>query len=127
MLLGLRYKKPMSPIGLIMVGLISGLVFGGSYIALIAVVAILLGPYGKDAGRSLIISWSSFAVPGFALVSLFSGTTGVDDIVTAAPSAVTYLFGTWLGSKGFRQASEKLFRRTAIITLLMLAIFNLIL
>jgi uncharacterized membrane protein YfcA len=126
MLIGYRYKHPMTTSWLIFVGSCAGLIFGGTYIALVAVVFILLGPYDKHAGRTLIISWSSFAVLGFALISAVSGTTGIDDVITAAPGAATYMLGTWIGSHGFRKSSEKLFRRTAITALLVLAIINLV-
>jgi uncharacterized membrane protein YfcA len=126
MLLGFRYREPLTTTGLIVLGICAGIVFGGSYIALVAAVVILLGPYNKHQGRTLIISWSSFTVLGFALLSAVSGTTGVDDLVTAAPGAATYLFGTWLGSHGFHIASEKLFRRGAIAVLLCLALVNLV-
>jgi len=127
MLGGFRYRQPMTTAWLVVLGIFAGIVFGGSYIALVAVVFILLGPYDKHQGRTLIISWSSFSVLGFALMSLLSGTTGLDDIVTAAPGAATYLLGTWLGSHGFHNASEKLFRRGAIAVLLCLALLNLVL
>jgi hypothetical protein len=127
MLIGFRYRRPMTTTGLVILGACSGVVFGGSYIALVAVVFILLGPYDRHQGRTLIISWSSFTVLGFAFISVVSGTTGVDDVITAAPGAATYLFGTWLGSHGFHNASEKLFRRGAIAVLLCLALFNLVL
>jgi uncharacterized membrane protein YfcA len=127
MLIGIRYRNPLSAAGLVMLGLCAGIVFGGSYIALVAAVVILLGPYDKDQGRTLIISWSSFTVLGFAVISVLSGTTGVDDLVTAAPGAAAYLFGTWLGSLGFHNVSEKLFRRVAIGVLLCLALSNLVL
>ena len=127
MLIGIRYRNPLSAVGLIVLGLCAGIVFGGSYIALVAAVVILLGPYDKNQGRTLIISWSSFTVLGFALMSVLSGTTGVDDLVTAAPGAAAYLFGTWLGSLGFHNVSEKLFRRGAIGVLLCLALSNLVL
>jgi uncharacterized membrane protein YfcA len=126
LLIGYRYRQPMTTGGLVFLGIVSGIVFGGSYIALTAVVVILLGPYDKHQGRTLIISWSFFTVLGFALVSALSGTTGVDDIIAAAPGAATYLLGTWLGSHGFHNASEKLFRRGAIAVLLCLACFNLV-
>ena len=127
MLAGYRYRHPMTTSWLIGIGIVSGIVFGGSYIALVAVVCILLGPYDKHAGRTLIISWSSFTVLGFALISTISGTTGVEDVITAAPGALTYLLGAWLGSHGFHNTSEKLFRRAAIAVLLCLACFNLVL
>ena len=125
MLAGYRYRQPMSRNTMMAVGAIAGTVFGGSYIALIAVVAILMGPYDKVEGRTLIISWSFFTIIGFALISTISGTTGVDDVVTALPGAITYLLGAWLGSYGFGKSSETLFRRAAISTLLALAVFNL--
>jgi len=126
MLIGFRYKHPMTTGWLIFVGICSGIVFGGSYIALVAVVFILLGPYDKNEGRTLIVSWTFFTVVGFALISAVSGTTGVDDIVTALPGAATYMLGTWLGSHGFRKSSEKMFRRAAITTLLALSMVNLV-
>ncbi len=127
MLIGCRYQHPMTTSWLVFVGICSGIVFGGTYIALVAVVFILLGPYDKNQGRTLIISWSFFTVLGFALISVTSGTTGIDDTIVAAPGAATYLLGTWIGSHGFRKSSEKLFRRAAIGVLLCLAMINLIL
>ena len=127
LLIGYRYRNPLPTTGLIILGICAGIVFGGSYIALVAAVAILLGPYNKNQSRTLIISWSFFTMLGFALMSVVSGTTGVDDVIVAAPGAATYLLGTWLGSLGFHNASEKLFRRGAIGVLLCLALFNLVL
>lgn len=125
LLVGYRYKHPMSVPLLILVGSCAGIIFGGTYIALIAAVAVLLGPYNKDQGRTLIITWAFFTVIGFATMSTYSGTTGLDDVTTALPGALTYMLGTWLGSHGFHNASEKLFRRGAILTLMGLATFNL--
>lgn len=125
MLIGYRYPRPLTRTGLIIVGIVAGIVFGGTYIALVAVVSILLGPYDKDQGRTLIIAWSFFTVMGFALVSAVSGTTTLSDIMIALPGAASYMFGAWLGSMGFRQSSEKFFRRGSIATLLILSVFNL--
>ena len=126
MLIGFRYEHSVTKASLVFIGIVAGVIFGGSYIALVVVVFILLGPYDKHQGRTLIIAWSFFAVLGFALISAVSGTTRIDDVITAAPGAATYLLGTWLGSHGFHKASEKLFRRVAIAALLCLACFNLI-
>ena len=127
MLAGFRYRRPMTTAWLVFVGAVSGIVFGGSYIALVAVVMILLGPYDRHQGRTLIIAWSSITILGFALIAGVSGTTGIDDVIAAAPGAVTYLLGTWIGSRGFQNVSERLFRRGAIAVLLCLALFNLVL
>ena len=127
MLAGFRYRRPMTRAWLAFVGAVSGIVFGGSYIALVAVVMILLGPYDRHQGRTLIIAWSSITILGFALIAGVSGTTGIDDVIAAAPGAVTYLLGAWIGSRGFQNVSERLFRRGAIAVLLCLALFNLVL
>lgn len=124
LLVGYRYRHPLSTWMLILVGIFAGVVFGGSYIALVAVIAILLGPYNKIEGRTLIITWSFFTMLGFALIAVVSGTTTVPDVGIALPGAITYMLGSCLGSRGFRNSSEKLFRRTAIGTLLGLAVFN---
>ncbi len=126
MLLGLRYQKPLTPAWLIIAGFIAGFVFGGTYVALLAVAVILLGPYDKHQGRTLIISWTFFTVLGFAAISFAFGSTQIDDITVALPGAVTYLVGSWLGSRGFHLASEKLFRHLALSTLLILSLFSLV-
>ena len=126
LLIGIRYRQPPTVGWLVLAGAGAGIVFGGSYIALVAVAFILLGPYDRHQGRTLIITWSFFTVLGFALISALSGTAGMSDVVTALPGAAAYLFGTWLGSHGFRKSSERLFRRAAIGTLLVLALFNLV-
>ena len=126
MLIGVRYKHPLTPLWLIIAGFIAGFVFGGTYVALLAVAFILLGPYDKHQGRTLIISWTFFTVLGFAVISFWFGSTQISDIGVALPGAATYLLGSWLGSHGFHLASEKLFRRLALSTLLMLSLFSLI-
>ncbi|MEM7293395.1 MAG: sulfite exporter TauE/SafE family protein [Pseudomonadota bacterium] len=126
MLLGVRYSKPLTPLGLVALGLIAGLVFGGSFIALVMVVGVLLGPYSKDVARHLILAWTFFGTIAFVVVSILGGTLTGTVFVEALPGAASYLVGAWLGSLGFRQSSEKLFRRVAIIVLLTLSLFNLL-
>ncbi len=126
MLAGFRYRHEMTVPWLITGGVIGGFVFGGTYVALLTVAFILLGPYDKHQGRTLIIAWTFFTVLGFAIISFSFGSTQLTDIWVAAPGAVTYLLGSWMGSKGFHLASEKLFRRLALSTLLILSLFSLI-
>jgi uncharacterized membrane protein YfcA len=125
LLLGFRYKTMPGFYSLIAVGILAGIVFGGTYIALITVCFVLLGPYEKSAGRNLIISWAFFTVIGFAVISVAMGTVTMIDFTTALPGAASYLVGTWLGSRFFSNASEKLFRRGAIGCLLAIALMNL--
>jgi uncharacterized protein len=125
LLFGFRYRAMPGFYSLIAVGILAGIIFGGTYIALITVCFVLLGPYEKSAGRNLIISWAFFTVIGFAIISITMGTVNMIDFKTAFPGAVSYLFGTWLGSRFFNKASEKLFRRSAIGCLLAIALMNL--
>ncbi|MFT5506608.1 MAG: putative membrane protein YfcA [Gammaproteobacteria bacterium] len=125
LLVGFRYRAMPGFYSLIAVGIIAGIVFGATYIALVTVCFILLGPYEKSAGRNLIISWAFFTVVGFAIISIAMGTVTMIDLTTALPGAASYLFGTWLGSRFFSNASEKLFRRSAIGLLFAIALMNL--
>ena len=126
LLSGYRYKKPLTPLLLVLLGFIAGVVFGGSYIALIAVTVILLGPYDKNEGRTLIVAWAFFAVVGYAISASLAGTIHVGDFQAALPGAASYLFGAWVGSLYFHRVSEKIFRRAAIGTLFIIAIVNLV-
>ena len=125
MLCGFRYQTKYSAIQLLLLGTISGLVVGATYVALPLVVGILLGPYSKESARSLIITWSVSATIGIAIISGIAGVTTLRDIGIAAPGAATYLLGVWLGSRWFQESSEKTFRNVALVTLLLLSCISL--
>lgn len=124
MLIGVRYQKPMTKPVMIGVGLVSGLVFGATYIALVVVAAILLGPYSKSETRTLIISWAFIVSVWYAVISFISGTTVVDDVLIALPAAALYFIGTWFGVRLFRGSSEGNYRHIALGILLILAILG---
>ena len=121
MLFGFRYKTKLGPFSLIVLGAVSGVVAGATYIALTIVVGILLGPYDKIAARGIIICWAFITAIAYAIVSSIMGTTTFGDVWIALPGAAAYLFGVWLGSRWFREASERLFRNIALSTLLLLS------
>lgn len=124
MLLGYRYPQRLGLSGMIAVGLIGGLVFGASYIALVVVAAILLGPYNKTEVRTLMIAWAFASSVWFAAIAAIGGAVTPRDVVIALPAAVTYFAGTWLGSRYFRRAAEDRYRQFALVTLLVLAILS---
>lgn len=126
MLLGIRYKRPLKFPALIIVGMVSGIVFGATYIALIVVAAVLLGPYGKNTARTLIISWTFIVAVWYGIISFISGTTVVEDIYIAAPGALLYFAGVWLGSRLFSTAAESSYRRVALLTLLILSVLGIV-
>jgi len=124
MLLGLRYKKPMSLLSMFLLGGLAGLVFGATYIALVVVAAILLGPYGKDRSRTLMISWAFFVSVWYGIISIISGATVVRDLYIALPGAFLYFVGVWLGSHWFTGAEEGRYRTVALTILLMLSFLS---
>jgi uncharacterized membrane protein YfcA len=124
MLIGVRYKRPLGIPAMIGLGIVSGLVFGATYIALVVVAAVLMGPYDKNAARTLIISWAFLVAAWYGVISTLSGATKWADVYIAAPGAVLYFVGVWVGSLLFSRSREDSYRRVALITLLVLAMLG---
>lgn len=124
LLLGVRYVRPMNTFVLIVLGLVAGVVLGATYIALIVVAAVLMGPYSRSDARTLIVSWGFLIGVCYAAMSIWTGTTKFQDVAVALPGALLYLGGTWLGSRWFRSSREESYRRIALVTLLALAILG---
>lgn len=124
MLWGVRYKHPLSVSAMIGLGIVSGFVFGATYIALVVVAAVLLGPYDKNTARTLIISWAFLVAAWYGVISVYSGATKWADVTIAAPGAVLYFVGVWLGSLLFNRAREEDYRRVALATLSVIAILG---
>lgn len=126
MVAGWRYPKRLGYPGLIATGLIGGVVLGASYIALVVVAVILMGPYKKQELRGLFISWGWVTSSFFVVISVANGDTGLEETASALPLAVFYFAGTWLGSRVFQVTAEQRYRRYAIITLIGLSLFSLL-
>jgi len=124
MLCGWRYKKVLPTAYLVALGLCGGVIFGATYLALVIVAGILLGPYEKRDARGIIVAWAFFTAMSYAVVSGISGTTQWQDYKIAFPGAVLYLLGTWAGSHGFNVSSETLYRNIALILLLFLSLVS---
>ena len=126
MLVGIRYKKPLGSVGMVVVGMIAGVAFGATYIALVAVCAILLGPYKKIDARTMIIAWSFPVAFTYGVISITSGATVLGDVVVAAPAAVLYFMGALIGARWFKGSAEESYRRIALFTLLLLSAVGLV-
>jgi len=124
MLCGWRYKKALSPVYLVVLGAGAGVVFGATYIALVLVAGVLLGPYAKSDARGIVVAWAFFTAIAYGVISGISGTTGWQDYRVALPGAFLYLAGTWLGSRGFSASSESLYRNVALGLLLFLSLVS---
>jgi uncharacterized membrane protein YfcA len=121
MLVGYRYRRPLGAVAMGLLGIVSGVVFGATYIALVVVATVLLGPYDKHEARTLIISWTFLVALCFGAISIYSGSTTLRDLHVALPGAALYFAGAWIGSRWFRNSKEEGYRRFALLTLLLLA------
>ncbi len=126
MLGGWRYRKRPGLAGMVLIGSFSGIIFGASYIALVTVTAILLGPWNHVEARTLIVSWAFMVQIWFAFIAVYAGTLGSGDLLIALPGAVLYLVGTWLGARMFGRAGEKQYRNAALVVLVGLSLAGLV-
>ncbi len=125
MLVGWRYRVRPGLAGMACIGAFSGIIFGASYIALVTVAAILLGPWNHHEARTLIVSWAFCVQMWFAVIAVYAGTVGIQDVLVAIPGAALYLFGTWLGSRMFGRAGESQYRNVALVLLIGLSLAGL--
>jgi uncharacterized membrane protein YfcA len=126
MLSGWRYRVAPGLSGIVAIGALSGFVFGASYIALVTVTAILLGPWNHREARSLIISWAFLVQVCFAAMTISGGTVDLNDVLIALPGAVLYLGGSWIGAHLFRGAGEARYRNVALLILVALSAIGLL-
>ena len=125
-LAGWRYRKRPGLVGMVLIGVISGVIFGASYIALVTITAVLLGPWNHVEARTLIVAWAFLVQIWFTFISVYAGTVGSSDLLIAWPAAVLYLAGTWLGSRLFGGVGEAQYRNVALIVLAGLALAGLV-
>lgn len=121
-----RYRTPLTQPYLIALGLAGGVIVGASFIALVVVAVILMGPYNRNESRTLILFWGFSISVWYVVMSVFSGQTGVQSIALAMPAAGTYFLGSWVGSYLFGHSTEASYRRYALILLTVLALIGLL-
>ena len=127
MAIGLRYRTKPGLFGSIALGLVAGVIFGASYIALPVAAVILMGPFNKSETRGLLISWGFFITIWFAIISVWHGNTGLTDIVDAAPATAFYFLGAIVGTRFFRTSAEHIYRNMALGVLIVLSVFGIVL
>lgn len=121
-----RYQSRLSRPYLIAVGLAGGVIIGASFVALVVVAVILIGPYDRNEARTLFLA-SGFCLAYWLLViSIVNGQTGLHSVVSAMPAAVTYFLGSWVGSNWFGNSTDAGYRRYALILLTVLALIGML-
>lgn len=121
-----RYRRKLTQPWLIAVGLVGGVIIGASFIALVVVAVILMGPYNRNEARTLILFWGFSVSAWYFVLSVIGGQTGLPGVVSAVPAAVTYFLGSWIGSNWFSHTTEANYRRYALILLTTLALIGLL-
>ena len=121
-----RYRTRLTWPYLVALGLTGGVIIGATYIALVVVAAILLGPYGRNETRTLFLIWGFTMSVWYVVLSAYSGQTGLQSVISALPPAVTYFLGSWIGTKWFGQSTEASYRRYTLILLTALALIGLL-
>ena len=107
-----------------MVGFVGGVIVGATFIALPIMIFIFAGPSNPTEARANAITWGLFAGAGLILAFVWQGLLDVDDLWQAALITLVYMGGAFIGARAFQKASEKLFRRVVLISLLGLSIIG---
>lgn len=121
-----RYHTRLTPPYLIVLGLAGGIVIGASYIALVVVAVILLGPYSRNETRTLFLFWGFTMSVWYVVLSINSGHSGLQSVASAMPAAATYFLGSWIGSRWFGNSTETSYRRYTLMLLTALALIGLL-
>lgn len=121
-----RYRTRLSQPYLIVIGLAGGVIVGASFIALVVVAVILMGPYDRNESRTLFVFWGFCISVWYVILSITSGQIGLHSIALAMPAAATYFLGSWVGSNWFGQSSETSYRRYALTLLAALAMIGML-
>ena len=81
-------------------------------------------PSNATVARANAITWGVFAGAGLIVAFVWQGLVDIDDLWQAALITLFYMGGAFIGARAFKKASEKLFRRVVLISLLGLSIIG---
>ena len=104
--------------------ILGGVIVGATFIALPIMIFIFAGPSNATVARANAISWGVFAGAGLIVAFVWQGLVDIDDLWQAALITLFYMGGAFIGARAFKTASEKLFRRVVLISLLGLSIIG---
>ena len=126
MLMGRRFRAT-PPIAVhIAVGLLAGVVFGATYIALVVMIFFFSLPASGAESRANAVFWSSILSCVLIAGHIALGNITVDDLWRSALLGIVYLAGTATGVWCFRRSGEREFRRAVLWLLLGLAAIGLV-
>ena len=126
MLLGGRFRAPPSPMVHVAVGLLAGVVFGATYIALVVMIFFFALPVSGAESRANAVFWSVVLALFLIAMHVILGHITMGDLWRAALVGVPYLAGAGAGAWWFRRTAEREFRRVVLWLLLGLATIGLV-
>ena len=119
MLIGWRYTRPLGPIALTGVGVLSGGFFSAAYIGAIAPLFLYAGPDSAQASRANTILWGFFSGVVLIATLVYSGAVTEAELWRALTLMPFYFAAIYTGGRLVRGIDELLFRRTVLIILIL--------
>ena len=124
---GWRYRGERRHLPTMVVGAVSGVMVAATTLGIPPVMLYMLS--GRDTAvrnRANVIGY--FAVTLTVLIALMSaaGMMSLDAVWRAAMLMPGFMLTTWIGGRLFRQSSEHLYRRVALVFLLGVGVFGLL-
>ena len=126
MLLGGRFRASPPVAVHLVVGVFAGVVFGATYIALVAMIFFFSLPASGAESRANAVYWGVLLTYVLIAMHMALGNITVDDLWRAALLGISYLAGTGAGVWCFRRTAERRFRRAVLWLLLGLATIGLV-
>ncbi|MCH7692465.1 MAG: sulfite exporter TauE/SafE family protein [Proteobacteria bacterium] len=124
---GWRYRGGRRPLPTMVVGAVSGVMVAATTLGIPPVMLYMLS--GRDtAARNRANVIGFFAITLTVLIALMSATGMMswDAVWRAAMLMPGFMLTTWIGGRLFRQSSEHLYRRVALVFLLGVGVFGLL-
>lgn len=127
MLSGWRYHGPKVLPITVVVGALSGVLLATTSMGgPLVLIYMLTGPDKAVTNRANIIFYFLIIESGLVALMLWLDLFAPATAVRAFALVPVYLLGGWLGARGFRMSSEKLYRRVALAVLTAVALFGLL-
>ena len=109
-----------------MAGFIAGVIFGGTFIALVMIVFLFASPAPAALSRANTVWWAFTVTIAVLIGYVYAGVLQWDGAWRALILGLVYLTAVVAGSWVFRRTSEKDFRRAVLWLLVALSVFALI-
>jgi uncharacterized membrane protein YfcA len=123
---GWRYDGPKRLAITIAVGALAGVVLATTSMGgPLVLIYMLTGPDKAVTNRANIIVYFLIVETGLVLLMLFQDLIAPETAIRAAALVPIYMAAGYIGARGFRMSSEKLYRRVALAVLACVALFGL--